>query len=72
MGLFVCLEPADRNGRGEGPNDRAGHGPGQLWPVFPIRLVGGHRHVDHRGPVPPRQGGVGGPASLSKMGAVSG
>jgi hypothetical protein len=53
VGLFVCLEPAHRNGGGQGPNDRAGDGSGQLWPVGPVRLVGRPGHMGDGGPVPP-------------------
>ncbi len=72
VGLFVCLEPVDRHGGREGAAGRPGYGPGQLWPVEPILVVGGHRQLGRRGPLPARQGGVGGPASLSKMGTVPG
>ncbi len=72
MGLFVCLEPADRNGRGQGSNDRTGHGPGQLWSVGPVRVVGRCRYLGDRGPVPPGEGGLGSPASVPTLGKVSG
>ena len=72
VGLFVCLEPADRNGRGQGPNDRTGHGPGQLWSVGPVRVVGRRWYLGDRGPVPPGEGGLGGSAPFQALGTLPG
>ncbi len=71
MGLFVCLEPADRNGRGQGPDDGPGNGPGQLWPLRPGYLVGGHWELGGWCPPSPGQGHLDGLARFSEVGEVS-
>ena len=70
MGLFVCLEPADRHGGRQGPNDWAGHGPGQLWSVGPIRLVGRPGYMGDGSPVPPGENYLGGSAPVPALGEV--
>ncbi len=42
VGLFVCLEPADRHGGRKKPTVWHGHGLGQLRPVRTNYLVGGY------------------------------
>jgi hypothetical protein len=72
VGLFVCLELADRHGRRQGAVGRPGHGPGQLWPVEPVSVVGGHWQLGRRGPLPAGEGGLGSLASIPTLGKVPG
>jgi hypothetical protein len=70
VGLFVCLESADRHGRGQGPIVWHGYGPGQLRSVRTGDLVGSHRLLDRGGPSPFGEGHLDGAALLEEMGAV--
>jgi hypothetical protein len=70
VGLFVCLEPADRHGGRQGTALQHGHGSGQLWADLPVCLVGGHRELGRGRPPPLDQSGVDGPAPFEAMGTV--
>ncbi len=69
-GLFVCLEPVDRHGGREGPDDEPGDGPGQLWPILPVRVVGSHWELDCGRSPPPSQGHLDGLAVVEEMGEM--
>ncbi len=70
VGLFVYLEPADRHGGREGPDDQSGDGPGQLRPVWTGYLVGGYRFLGGRCHPAACKSCVDGPAPFEAMGAV--
>ncbi len=70
VGLFVCLEPAYRHERREGPADGSGHGSGQLRPVLAVHVVGGYWELDCGGHPPPGQGRVDGPARFQEVDTV--
>ncbi len=69
LGLFVCLEPPHCHGEREGPDDGLGDGPGQLWPIRPGYLVGGHGFLGGRGHPAAGEGSLVGPAPLREGGS---
>jgi hypothetical protein len=71
VGLFVCLEPADRHGGCEGPDDGPGNGPGQLWAVWPDYLVGGHLQLGGWCHPAAGEGHLDGTPPFEEVGAVS-
>ncbi len=72
MGLFVCLEPADRHGGRQEPALQHGHGSGQLRVVRPNHLVGGHMQLGGWCPVAAGEGSLAGPAPFEEVGKVPG
>ncbi len=70
VGLFVYLELADRHGGGQEPAGGPRNGPGQLWPVLPVCVVGSHRELDCGGHPSPGQGRVDGLARFQEMDTV--
>ncbi len=47
------VEPSDCHGGCEEPALQHGYGSGQLRAEQPVRVVGGHRYLGDRGPLPP-------------------